>query len=153
MKDQDPPELVKNVRASRRSITCGGQDTRSPREVIGIMQQPPEIELQIDAAGGKREAGLDRADRLVVLTGLGKLPGEFLKRREIWWAACRRAPKLCEAVRGAPCTAQQCAKQGLDLAIVAAACKPLERCNRLASPLLPHQGMRQQKRGVSVRAV
>lgn len=79
MKDQDPPELIENVEASRRSIARGCQDARSPREVTGVMQQPPEIELQIDAARGKREAGFDRADRLVVLTGLGKLPGEFLK--------------------------------------------------------------------------
>ena len=79
MKDQHPPELVENVEASRRSVARCRQDTRSPREVIGIMQQPPEIELQIDAVGGQRKTCLDRVDRLDVSTGLGKLPGEFLK--------------------------------------------------------------------------
>ncbi|MGY4479497.1 hypothetical protein ACVILL_006911 [Bradyrhizobium sp. USDA 3364] len=153
MKDQDPPELVENVGASGRSIACGRQDAHGPRNVIGLMQQAPEVELQIDAVGRELKAGLYRADRLVVLAGLGDLPGEFLEGREIWRTARRRAPKLRDAVRGAPGAAQQRAEQGLDLAIIAAACNPLERSDRLPAPILPHQRVREQKRGMSVRAV
>src|SRR5207248_4534917 len=104
-----------------------------------------QIEFQVDALGGQRQAIFDGRDAFVELSGLGELTCELLESGQIGRTPRSGAPQLLDPVPRTPRTAQCCAEQGLDFRVAAAAGSPFERLDRLSRGVPGDQGVSQNE--------
>lgn len=150
VQQQNARELFQYVEVTRGSIASTVEYLARLAAVVMLEVQAGKVQLQLNGVGCQCQTAFDDGDALIEASGLGKLAGEFLERRQK-----RRAPRRCPAqlfdrFRTASAAAQRCPEQGFDNGVVTAARCLFEGRDRLFATVQREEGLGQYRCGGGV---